>query len=218
MKKLFLTLLLITISNFSLAKTFNIENIERIDLKNKNIYSYSSLAIGSSFLLDQAVYDFSQNNQSENANIFFDIVNPFGGRTVPLSLSASLYLTGKLISNKKLEHSSAASFQAIAYSGIITACLKTIIGRARPYVNGEPSYFKPINTELKESFHSFPSGHSTAAWAFITPYAENYNKALYILPASVSLARIYKNKHWLSDVVAGGIIGYISGRIINQKF
>lgn len=80
---------------------------------------------------------------------------------------------------------------------------------------------------LKHAFHrtrpnggsdSFPSSHSTSAWALATVIANRYdgNRAVpiiaYSLATSVSLARVNDNVHWASDVVAGALIGRAIGK------
>ncbi|MCY7363437.1 MAG: phosphatase PAP2 family protein, partial [Ignavibacteria bacterium] len=63
---------------------------------------------------------------------------------------------------------------------------------------------------------SFPSGHTTVAFAVSAVLAERINTwwarvGLYSLAAATAYSRIYDNKHWLSDVVLGSIIGFGSG-------
>ncbi len=69
----------------------------------------------------------------------------------------------------------------------------------------------------RSSYQSFPSGHSLVAWATFTPFAESYSKWIYLIPASVSFSRLYKNKHWMSDVVMGGGLGYLAGLYFHKR-
>jgi membrane-associated phospholipid phosphatase len=72
------------------------------------------------------------------------------------------------------------------------------------------------------SFHfdSFPSGHTATSFmgAEILNQAAN-NKALRLAGYAVAIAtatiRVYKKKHWLSDVVAGAALGIASAKIAN---
>jgi membrane-associated phospholipid phosphatase len=67
--------------------------------------------------------------------------------------------------------------------------------------------------QVLSGFHSFPSGHSMAAWALFTLMAVHIRKVWFsilciILATSVSLSRIYLMAHFLQDVVAGAMIGF----------
>jgi len=68
--------------------------------------------------------------------------------------------------------------------------------------------------------HSFPSGHSSSSFAG----AEFMHRELrgsipvlscagYLAGTATGVIRIYKNKHWLKDVVAGAAIGIISAKV-----
>ncbi len=60
-------------------------------------------------------------------------------------------------------------------------------------------------------FNSFPSGHTTAAFAFATVMNEHFRWGwLWFLFATVvGLSRILTNAHWWHDVVGGAALGYI---------
>lgn len=67
------------------------------------------------------------------------------------------------------------------------------------------------------SNNSFPSGHTTEAFANATFLFEEYKHkniwigiAGYAVAAASGYLRIYNNKHWLSDVVAGAGLGIAS--------
>ena len=61
---------------------------------------------------------------------------------------------------------------------------------------------------------SFPSRHTTAAWAVITPFALQYDMPwLYGAAALTNMARVVGRDHWLSDTVGGSLIGYGLGRL-----
>jgi membrane-associated phospholipid phosphatase len=52
------------------------------------------------------------------------------------------------------------------------------------------------------------------AWAVATPYALEYDSWLpYGVAALTNLARIGSREHWVSDTVAGSVLGYGVGRI-----
>ncbi|MDD5686920.1 MAG: phosphatase PAP2 family protein [Elusimicrobia bacterium] len=105
--------------------------------------------------------------------------------------------------------------QATLYSEAITFTLKTIIGRARPFVNGSASNYRPFSI-FKYNYNSFPGGHSTAAFAVSSVLASNTHSyllkiAAYTPAVCTVISRVYENKHWASDCFFGAAIGYSVG-------
>lgn len=65
-------------------------------------------------------------------------------------------------------------------------------------------------------YESFPSGHTTAIVAFVVPFWHAYPSArpLAVLCAlSVALGLLAGDYHFLSDILAGGYLGAVVGRI-----
>ena len=70
------------------------------------------------------------------------------------------------------------------------------------------------------AFNSFPSGHTTTAFAAaeflrmeykdVSPW---YGIAGYAVAATTGILRLYNNKHWVSDVVAGAGFGILSTKL-----
>lgn len=95
--------------------------------------------------------------------------------------------------------------------------IKVIIARPRPYadVNG---FFYPIWDMMgraTESDKSFPSGHTTAAFATMVPVfllgRKRISWTALIFAFLMGLSRIYLVVHYPSDVLGGLIVGTIAG-------
>ncbi|MGJ7914629.1 YjbH domain-containing protein [Massilia sp. LXY-6] len=99
------------------------------------------------------------------------------------------------------------SLESIAGAAAVSIATKRIVGRARPS-EGQGQWSKTSD----RSNASFPSNHSTVAFAAVTPFAQEYDAPwLYGLAAASSMGRAAGRQHWVSDVVAGGVLGYAMG-------
>ena len=153
--------------------------------------------------------------------------------------SALLYLGSLLTGYEKGQYTAINSFKAVLYSTLITqVVLKTIIGRTRPFpdlenktivssTNIDEKYFTDdpydfFNSRGGKYILSSPRGsalpslHATAFFAMAKVYQMEFDN--YWIPygfmAGVFLADIKSHRHWISDMVAGGIIGTVIGRSV----
>ncbi|MGX4640640.1 YjbH domain-containing protein [Massilia sp. SYSU DXS3249] len=99
------------------------------------------------------------------------------------------------------------SLQSVAGSLGVSAVTKRLVARARP-----DEELGPWSRTGRRSDASFPSNHSAAAFAAVTPFAKEYDAPwLYGVAALGAAGRVADRKHWVSDVAAGGIVGYAVG-------
>ena len=71
------------------------------------------------------------------------------------------------------------------------------------------------STLLPPDRFSFPSGHSITAFAICTPLVLQYPAAapgILFCAVSIAASRIILGMHFLSDVVAGSVLGWMLGR------
>lgn len=108
---------------------------------------------------------------------------------------------------------------AIVFGALFTnILLKETIARPRPYVTSEEYklFWLEVNGVL-ESKNSFPSGHTTTAAASMMALFLTYNKkwswVLLLVAALMGFTRIYLVVHYLTDVIAGFLVGVISGAL-----
>ena len=107
-------------------------------------------------------------------------------------------------------------FSSYTLSGIIAQVLKSYILEARPALFLKDSGYKYfIEHVTLHNFHAFPSGHTASAFALAAVLAfAAKNKTwsiLFLIGAmSVGYSRIYLAQHFMNDVLAGAIIGFIS--------
>ena len=111
-----------------------------------------------------------------------------------------------------------AMIEAAGLSGVTAYALKFAAGRETPDQSTSPN-------EWGKSGNSFPSLHSTAAFAVGTVLAESGNDDYrwlrrllgYGLGVATSYERLKHNAHWLSDTAAGAALGISSARFTMDR-
>jgi membrane-associated phospholipid phosphatase len=89
--------------------------------------------------------------------------------------------------------------------------------------NRQYAYTPNTHGEFWEGGKSFPSGHAAASFAFASVIAHRYpNKpwlkwSVYGLATGVSLARVGGKKHFASDILVGGTLGYVTGTYLATR-
>jgi undecaprenyl-diphosphatase len=101
-------------------------------------------------------------------------------------------------------------FVIVAAAGIADDLLKVAFGRARPFLwlAGDDSGFQPFRFKYK--FNSFPSGHATTSFAAAVALSSlfpRWRPAFAAGAIAIGISRIVLNVHYLSDVVAGAVLG-----------
>jgi len=136
---------------------------------------------------------------------------------------AGIYLFGTARSNRRIQDLGLHTVEAVVIANSVTGVMKMITGRARPYVDSANAHDFQLLRGLKHSdYRSFPSGHSTAAFAFaaiVTAETTHWwpggkwivGPATYGMATLSGVSRIYNYKHWPSDVITGGAIGTLVG-------
>lgn len=121
-----------------------------------------------------------------------------------------LFVTIILLISKKYKEIPIA-WLSLIISLLITFTLKWIVARPRPF---ETLQIEPL---FISSNSSFPSGHATAAFsalAIFDFYIKKYKLIWCIFAILILLNRLYIGVHYLSDVIAGSLIGYITASLI----
>lgn len=144
----------------------------------------------------------------------------YGELYSPLLFAGAFGLNGLLSHDKTSKKIGYEIIQTTIYAGAITTALKLAFGRARPFTEKGAASFGTWSM-FDDTFHSFPSGHTTIAFSISTVLAKNSKsdivKVLCYVPAVLTaLSRVYQDKHWTSDVFLGGLIGYTVGTWVNS--
>jgi membrane-associated phospholipid phosphatase len=120
------------------------------------------------------------------------------------------------------------SGEAIVLGGVLAEGLQMTIGRARPSRDiTDPRDFRFGKGFSNDDYTSLPSAHVTVAFAAATAAAIETRRSWpgatrYVIPiaygtaALAGMSRMYKNKHWASDVVAGAGLGAYSALLFDR--
>ncbi len=134
------------------------------------------------------------------------------GKNMPLAL-VGLAGASVAFGDSRLQNTGIISIQAAVGAAGVSKLGKLLVSRARP--EEELGAWARRGEGSSRSNSSFPSTHSAIAFAAVTPFAQEYDAPwLYGLAAVTSMGRIANRKHWLSDTVAGGIVGYAAGTLL----
>ncbi|MBN2447138.1 MAG: phosphatase PAP2 family protein [Phycisphaerae bacterium] len=101
---------------------------------------------------------------------------------------------------------------AVLLSTAVTHLLKWAIGRARPQTDLGLLHFEPFHGGLGD-LESLPSGHSSAAATLAVLLGIYFPRArplFYAFALMVGFSRVVADKHFLSDVLAGFMVGTAS--------
>lgn len=142
-----------------------------------------------------------------------------------LVASLAMYGTGRVTGRPHLTTVGAHATEAIVISGAATALVKLAAGRQRPNVETGDAGDFALGGGFRPGRTSFPSGHTTAAFAFASAVTADLRAMrpdvarvagplLYAGAATVGAARIYSDRHWASDVVLGAGIGTFVGHTL----
>ncbi|HEU4632780.1 MAG TPA: phosphatase PAP2 family protein, partial [Flavisolibacter sp.] len=173
------------------------------------------------------------NNSTTAKNISRFITN-FGGLYEGYTL-ASLAAYGFIFKNEKLKTTTLLATQSYITGAVVMEAVKYLTGRQRPNYYGTDSItpratFHGPFSKAGRSYNgkpitsSFPSGHSTVAFAAATVFALEYKDKLWVpvlaysVASLIGISRITENKHWATDVLVGAGLGYLSGRQVVRNY
>jgi membrane-associated phospholipid phosphatase len=123
------------------------------------------------------------------------------------AVPAALFTVSLVQKDKKLKRNALEMAAAEVINLGITDVLKYTVNRPRPYVT-YPDIFKKSDGGSP----SFPSGHTSSAFAMATALTLEYPQWYIIVPSfayagAVGYSRMYLGVHYPSDVLAGAVVG-----------
>ena len=170
--------------------------------------------VGTALLIDRSADRFMANHATASWDRPAKALQNLGG-TPSVLIAGGTYLAGVAFKDPEVR---ATGIDAMVTMGLaqllLTIPLKVVVGRSRPVDGQGTRDFHPLN-----GGQSFPSGHTTQAFALASVSAEHADRPWvsclsYGLAGLVGLARVEQRQHFVSDVVAGGLIGTFMGKAV----
>lgn len=128
-------------------------------------------------------------------------------------LNKSQMPVNKLIAmQKKIYEFAMTLLMSLIASGLVVHIFKWSLGRQRPHKSdvADPHIFLGFTNQWH--FHSLPSGHSQVLFTVATCialYQPKYRIPVFTIFALLAFTRVITIQHFLSDVLAGCLIGYL---------
>ena len=171
------------------------------------------------YAFDKDIQQKLQANTSRSMNKAADVGSVIGDPFVHIGIAALVYGTAVVAESSKWREMGIMMGEALILSDASSLILKEATGRGRPDASSGKADFKPFG--FKSGYDSFPSMHTSSSFALASILASAEDtialKTSYYLAAGfVAFSRVYKNKHWASDVVFGAALGELSGRVVTN--
>lgn len=137
-----------------------------------------------------------------------------------IPLTAGFYFVGSKVGNERFREAGLMSFEALIDATVVDEAFKLVADRQRPLEGAGEGNFFQSNNRINSSF---PSGHSINTFALASVFAHEYHdkwwvKVLaYAYAGSVAGSRLAANRHFPSDTLAGGVMGWFIGDYIYGK-
>jgi len=187
------------------------------DMNQKEVGAFLLTGIGIAGISAHDAYSSSLLQSRFRDSRYLTVTNETGTFKYVGPLSAAVFGTSLLTNNTKFQDAAFTSLQSVLYTNITVNTAKFVFARERP-----DHYEGPYDFEFFEgNATSFPSGHTSTAFALIVPWVVYYPNAftysLMALPVSTAIARVAKGRHWGSDVTAGALIGAYWGYKLSKR-
>ena len=189
----------------------------RWDAEHWMYFGGTLLLIGASHQLDRTIRDhFATGSQSVPG---YKDTHSTRDAVPAALLVGGTYVYARFVDDEAGDIEAYSMLEAAGFSAVTTEVLKFAGGRRRPNETTDVDSWR-------KSGSSFPSLHSSAAFAIGTVFAESGGDEYrwirrivgYGMAAATGYTRLHENVHWFSDIVTGAAIGIASGRfVVNRR-
>jgi membrane-associated phospholipid phosphatase len=169
-------------------------------------------------LLDRPMQRFAQHNTGSGADDIAGVVRHFGQPEVYGTVTVGLLAAGLATGRPQLTRAGGRLAASLALAGLTVQTGKYALGRPRPEQSLDADGYSPFSGQA-----SLPSGHTAMAFALATSLADDIHRplatvGLYGMATAVAWSRMNDNRHWLSDVAAGALVGITSAKLASGRW
>ena len=166
-------------------------------------------------LLDNPTQRFLQDRRSASADRVAHGFRHMGQPEVYGTVTLGLVAAGLAGGNSALTRAGGRLALTLVLAGGTATVAKLVLGRPRPSESLDADGYSPFSGQ-----DAMPSGHTTMAFALATALSDDIHRTwatigLYTLASGVAWSRLNDNRHWLSDVAAGAVVGTTSAKLVN---
>ena len=151
------------------------------------------------------------------------------GYITPVALPVSMYLAGR--NDHDLRNASFAVMQSLGIAVAANTVLKAVTGRTPPDPDHEDK--DKLSRQFRFGFmrggahYGWPSGHLMTNMAMVSALTSYYPEKTWLRTASVAYIGTIAacvmidergRAHWLSEIIAGGLMGYAIGSTVGHEF
>ncbi len=171
-------------------------------------------------LLDEPIARLVQDNRSTGLDDVATTVRQMGQPEFYLTITGGVLAAGLISGDSRVTRAGGRLAATLALTGGLTRLGKFVTGRDRPFERMDDAFgFDPF----RGGSRSFPSGHTSVIFALATSLSEEIRRpwataAFYTGAGLVAWSRMNDNKHWLSDVAAGAMLGVFSAKVVNGSW
>ena len=166
------------------------------------------LLFGAALVTDHVVAAWALRCRVPVLDLVVGILNPIGSGITLLIACAALALLARRLRRLWLQDAAWLAALAFVSAGAVEFTLKHLVGRPRP--DAAMTTAGLLGPSFAADIDSFPSGHATSVFAVAAVFATYYPRLrwpLYGLAAAIALGRVYLERHYLSDIIAGAALG-----------
>lgn len=184
----------------------------RINRRDAKWWILFGASTGALIATDQRTIGAFENSRGQIA--WGNRISNIGASYTLIPLMAGFYIYGVVRDEPKPREVGVLGAETLLDSLILVEVLKVIAGRTRPDSPKEKRFF--------EGGTSFPSGHAIESWSIASLIAHEYHRGKWVpvlaygLAAVVSSARFAAQRHYASDILAGGAMGWFIGRYVSR--
>lgn len=181
----------------------------------------ATAGVGVLILVDEPLADFLQDNQSSFADDVSDVATTFKNPEVYVVATAGALALGLATGDRKITATGVHIASAYGVAGALNIGAKWLFGRSRPsQTPGDATNFDFFDGGEDSAF---PSGSAAVVFSLAATVSDAVDRkpvtiALYTGATLNAWARMYTNRHWLTDVAVGALIGVTSAKLVNGEW